>query len=141
LFDQYKISGVKVKITWTCTEATAGTGVPAPRLMYCIDEDDASVPTQAELRQKNNLKIHQFVAGVPLALYIKPKASNYLYNDGLSSAYGPIRQYIDCGNPYVPHYAIKGFFQDLWVPIGDDYKQRSKFNVDVFYYLKLKGVQ
>lgn len=141
LFDQYKISGVKVKITWTNTQAISGFGVPAPRMMYCTDTDDAEVPTEALMRQKNDTKFHQFVNGVPLVLYLKPKASKEIYNTALTSAYSPTRSYIDCINQYVPHYGMKAYLDDLYCPTGIEFDSRSKFHVDISYYLKLKGVQ
>lgn len=141
LFDQYKISGVKVKITWTSTQGEIGGGIPAPRLMYTVDEDDSGVPTEDSIRAKNSVKFHQFANGVPLVMYVKPRVARELYNNNLTTAYGPTRAWIDCSNPNVPHYGMKMWLDDVWIPDGSEYDQRNKFHIDLSYYIKTKGVQ
>lgn len=140
MFDQYKISGVKVRITWNCTQGEISGGIPAPRMMYSIDEDDKNIPTELEIRAKNSMKIHQFGQGRPLTLYIKPRLKRTVQG-GVGSAYGPAKAWLDCSYATTPHFGLKFYLNDLWLPSDASLDARNLFNVDLTYYLKCKGVQ
>lgn len=142
LFDQYKISGVKVRIWWTSTSSDSATRVPAPRMIYSVDEDDNEVPTDLNgFRQKNSVKVHQFGNGVPLQLYIKPRLAKSVYNNSVSTAYSSTRSWVDCQNSNVPHYGLKFFLQDVWAPNDIAFLKAHMFRVETTYYIKAKGVQ
>lgn len=144
LFEQYKISGVKLKIYWTSTESTSGSRVPAPRMTYAIDEDDVNPEGNSTIRQRNNVKFHQFSNGVPLSLYIKPRMATEVYNTTTSigvgtTAYSAKRGWVDSLNPNVEHYGLKFHIDDVWAPaIEQGYA--TAFRVEATYYLKMKGV-
>lgn len=149
LFDDYKISGVKVKIHWHNNNSLAQPGWgERPSVLYAVDDDDAALPsTESVLRQKNNVKQFTFGGNKPLTLYIKPRASTALYSAGSSTAYtgyGPASrgQWIDCASSSVEHYGLKMWFRNI--NFGDGTENQAPpchFRVETTFYLKYKGVQ
>lgn len=142
LFDQYRISGVKLRIWWNGTQANVGSNVPAPRMMYTVDYDDAEPATALDLilRQRNTTKIHQFANGRPLTLYIKPMSASANYNySNLTQSYAPKRQWLDANNANTEHYGLKFRLDDVWMP--EQSTTSSLFRVECTYYIKGRGVQ
>jgi hypothetical protein len=147
LFDQYKISGVKLKIHWTNNSAIGQQNWgERPTITYAVDADDFNFPaTLGELRQKNSVKFHTFGSNKPLILYIKPKAASRLYSSGISSGggytgYGPVRQWIDSSYPQTEHYGLKFWLSNVQLKNGE-LNMPNHFRVETIYYLKMKGVE
>lgn len=140
LFDQYKISGVKARITWNCTQGEIAGGIPAPRVMYSVDEDDKVIPEELTIRAKNSTKFHQFGQSRPLTIYIKPRVRKNVQSV-TGTATAPGKTWLDCSYPLVPHYGLKMYINDLWLPNDASLDARNLFNIDLTYYIKTKGVQ
>lgn len=134
LYDQYKITYVKIKMFYrfTSSEDVRGVTAPAggvsqntapqlPRLFYYVDyDDDTSPATVNEIRENSKCVIRQFQMGKPITIRIRPRTAGLIFN-GLTSAYDiGRRSWINCAYPDVPHYGLKWAVEDMsrWPSTG-----------------------
>lgn len=113
LYDQYKINGVKLKITPATSEGIlsplAGTAQPLgfSPLHTVLDFDDATVPTSEDqlLEYGSHKQTAPFRSHTR---YFKPKCAMQVYRSATSTAYRPISsQWLDMSYVDVPHYGVK----------------------------------
>lgn len=73
LYDQYRVAGIKVKITPLYNVNTTGTNNVIPQLVIARDLDDVAVPTSdtADLLQRAQTKVIQL--NKPVQFYCKPR--------------------------------------------------------------------
>lgn len=141
LFDRYKLSGVKVKFVPLTTQAFPGASVPM--IAYAIDLDDATLPTSYDtVNTKYN--VHKKRLDKACSIYIKPRLAQQIYS-GLTSGYaiGPKNTYIDCNDPGVPHYGLKFWLRDCYLPTttGPAVNTNTVIRIETTYYLTLKDSQ
>lgn len=116
LYDQYQIKGVKVRFVPKFTElslvstvgTTAGNATAAvPEIATVIDIDDKDTITYQEMLEYSTFRRQRF--NREHKRYLIPRAATMIYNDTISTAYGPMsrRQWLDVDNNEVPHYALK----------------------------------
>lgn len=143
LYDQYKISAVKVKIVprynvsaFDNIQSAAATPY-IPQVFTAIDYDDSGVSTVSDLLQYQNCKMTR--GNVIHQRYLKPRCRNILQNlNGTASARAPFRGWIDSADPEVIHYGLKWAIPPFATgPI----EQTTKFDVVVEYYLAMKNVR
>lgn len=135
LYDQYKISMVKVELIPQFDNANVGsiTSTNVITQNYSVlDYDDITVPTTMDtLMQYQNLK--RTPSTRIIKRIIKPKFAAELFNTGIATAYRPTRGFIDCNYDTVEHYGMKfGFTSN---------PQSQKIGLKVTYYLAFKNVR
>lgn len=116
LFDQYKLTGVKMTLTPACSEGILSplTGTAQPlgfsRVHTVIDYDDSAAPTSED--QLLEYGSHKSTAPFQIhSRYIKPKILQEVYRSSLTTAYSPkSNQYLDTSYTDVPHLGMK-----LWI--------------------------
>lgn len=139
--DKYKITGAYVRLFYNKSNAQAGASAGMPYIEYISDHDDASVPTFTSLREKMGVKLSTFKNGSSyIGMKCRPKPAREIFNNGITTAYeqpkGAI--WIDCSNPNVEHYGIKGMIHNMWLPaIGG----QEVIKVDVSLTVVAKDLQ
>lgn len=120
LFDQYKITGVKISFTPGTTQSVNnildsnpgsssinGSAMSFNRFHSAIDYDDSSTPSsEAQLMEYGS---HKSSPGNRThSRFIRPKILQEVYRSALATSYRPISgQYIDMSTTDVPHYGLK----------------------------------
>lgn len=138
LFDYYKISGVKLRIT---TFLDANSQAPGnsffPKMYSCIDYDDANVPTDSdEMRQRTNCKIRWLAPNRSYSVFLRPKYLKNVYISGVSSGYEiGKQQWLDLSNTNIPHYGFKYVIENLFPDLG------QCVQIEATYYLSFKGAR
>lgn len=150
LFDQYKISGVKLRITPYSTAQMAQTGVGTANnqtlsvLMHSVlDHDDYTAPAAGTtginaLRQYRTYKTRNFLArnGQPINIWLRPRIATAAYGSGVFSSYANSKPlWIDCDSINVEHYGIKYicevFQPDTTVPCFVWFKIEAKLYISL----------
>lgn len=142
LYDKYFIKGYAIKINYKSPTSSDLTSNPYPTIAWVQDYDDNSLPsTREQLREYANYKETPFTSTQQTVnIYIrKPKHAQQLYDNNITSAYAPRRGYIDCTYPTVPHYGIKGWLQDVYLPNSGGIN--TLITISLVYYLQMKNVR
>lgn len=139
LYDRYKISGVKIKIIPLSNVSGVGGLAFLPEVMVCPDYDDATAPTEAQMRQRGAkcLRLDRV-----RSFFIKPKVAGMLYQTGspATPGYSVVKGgYINCSYPDVQHYGLKMFFKN--VDLRSTSSVATCFNIEQTYYLSMKDPQ
>lgn len=136
LYDAYKISGVKVTMIPLQDNAQGSTNSYLPVVYMATDYDDSVVPTEGEMRQKNNVKMTR-LTGIR-SIYIKnPKYESVVANNGGTGIATINNGWVNCADSTVLHNGLKLFFKNF------DLRTTGTQNVrfEIMYYLKFKAVQ
>lgn len=146
LFDQYKITGIKLRIVPRTAMTTQGvvTGTTAPvgygQVVTAIDYDDAANPIAKDTlleygsaKYTSSNKIH--------SRYFKPKVLNAVWVNIASTGYSPVKApWIDQANNNLPHYGLK-----MWIdaPENSGGGSNSSISYDVYatYYFMCKNTR
>lgn len=146
LFDQFKITGVKLRIvpkvgmttqgSSTGTVATVGYG----QVVTAIDYDDAAAPISKDSLLEYGSAKYTSVSRIHTR-YIKPKVLNAVWVNIASTGYSPVRApWIDQANTNLPHYGIK-----MWIdpPENSNGTTNSSVAYDVYatYYFMCKNTR
>lgn len=115
LFDRYKVLGVKLNILYQNNMGDPNSHC-LPGMTMAWDGDDAGVPSNKEdVSRKLNARTSILNANRPKSIYIRPRITKSVYQQGLTTAYTSERScYIDCNNSTVEHYGYK-FWIDSWL--------------------------
>lgn len=116
LFDRYKITTIKLSYHLKYDPSAQGAGqANFPRLYYIKDYDDAATPSSInELREHSRCQMRILTPNRPVHIVLKPSILSETYRTNITSAVAPKwRQWIDWGNPDVPHYGLKIAIDDL----------------------------
>lgn len=142
LYDQYKIKGVKIYFDYSpdvAGQGGSGNSLIAyyPKLWMKRDYDDSGTPTLTQMTESNQTRCLRFNANrTTLSTFLRPSCLQELYQSSVSTAFSPLwRQWIDCGNPSVPHYGLKLLAQGL------PSTNLGAISVRVKYYLAFKNVR
>lgn len=144
--DKYKIKWVKIKAYCTSNTASAGGTAQLPSMLYCMDDDDVSMPASnttglQTIREKMDSKLKQWQQNRPITFFLRPKilsAINGPVGTPVSSAVLSSR-FLDCNHPDIPHYGMKGYLQD--VNLASTASVYTQFKFDIIYGVTLKGIQ
>lgn len=139
LYDQYKIRGVKVTIIPTSDSATTNSSGYLPTMYWCQDQDDSSVPTEAQIRQKQNVKFTRLTG--PRSIYVKwPKAQVDVLQSGTTMApVGAGSPWINCDNAIIQHNGLKMWFYN--VDLRAQPSTTTAYRFECTYYLQFKNPQ
>lgn len=138
LYDQYKITGVKVTFMYQISEAgTTGAGV-LPTILYSSDDTDASPPSYFNLRQKQSAKQRILTANRPFSIFLRPKRaaallnSTFTTNSIINSA-----GYIDTASSTADHFGLKFSLNNLYGTTA----VAAQLEMKLTYYLACKHPQ
>lgn len=147
LFDQYAVLEVRFTIRPTIDchllQNALSTGYVMPRIVSVIDNDDNSVPANADvLEEYDNRKETSVSDGAHVRVF-KPTVLNQVYLSGIATGYSipeggnPI--FLDTVNSTIPHFALRGMitaFTTNPADINDLY-----YDVIIDYRLAFKSVR
>jgi len=144
LFDQYKITGVAIKIIYTnnVSNATASGWVnqALPTCQFCPDYDDnIAVASNTELLQRPETKILQLGSNGPLNLYVKnPKLKIAVATTAGTSNLMSQSGWVDCDNNTQSFFGYKWWLEPFGPSPG---LQQGYFQMYFTYYISCKGVR
>lgn len=144
LYDQYRIAGIKVKITPLYNVNTTGTNNVIPQLVIARDLDDVAVPTSdtQDLLQRAQTKVIQL--NKPVQFYCKPRVLVQQSGTGAdliqfsSKTYESI--FVDMAFPTVVYPTWKFWLRNLYLgnpALNYGYNVR----VDCCVYFQCKNVK
>lgn len=146
LYDQYKITGVKIRFKLTTNPDAASqtntvntlTANIFPKLLIVRDYDDIATETPNEMRERNNTKMYILRPNSFIDIFVRPAVRNQLYLDGVTTASSPLwGQWLDCSSSQVPHYGIK-YSLDYE---GFNISQRFDLSIEKCYYISFKNAR
>jgi len=137
LCDRYKILGVKVIIHgYNVAQVNGGLAyAPNPYIEFTTDYDDASIPTITQFDERMGTRTKGFSQQGMLQFKLKPRPT--LYGTSADTVVVDRAMWIDCNDPTVPHYGIKGVFRNMSL-----YDTKScGYKIQAFYTLAGKDFQ
>lgn len=142
LYDQYKITGIKLDIIWRSTnlsmvETQNTQQIGAPYMYWCIDRDDSTSTSITDLREYSKAKRFEFDVGKRTCkIYFKPNtlAENYL--TAVTTGYTVnFDKWVDAAYPTMPYWGFKAAIQ---VPLNSVTGVAAYFDIEATYYFKMK---
>lgn len=141
LFDQFKITFMKVKVQAAYTTGT-GSVTPIPYIDYISDHDDGVPPVPLSFRDRMGVKTRYISSSRPAVTMIcKPKVvvrGQLTAAGALNTNLVPRSTWINAAYPETEHYAIKGVIRNLIIPAAAN---NSLLTWDVSLGVALKDVQ
>lgn len=140
LYDQYKITGVSVKIIPCSDSATAQSSGFLPTLYYARDQDESAVPaTEADLRERQDVKAVRLTK--PVKIWIpNPKLQvDINQTTGLPDPAMVATGWINCANTLAQHNGLKMWFKNVDLRVQPT--TITAFRVESTYYLKFRNPQ
>lgn len=138
LFDKYKIAKIVYTVMFQHNQSGVTTQGVLPILHLTGDDDDATVPGGlSELQQRMGVKRYVMGATTVAKYSIYPKIAAEVYNSAVSTGYAVRRGYVSTANADVPHYAIKGIINNLYVTLNST----VAITIIPTYYLALREVK
>lgn len=132
LFDQYKITGIGVRLQRIVTTDPSRTA----QIFAAIDNDNVTLTTLNDLRQHADLKRWDITGAAtrPFKIFIKnPKKAVTAFQSAVSSGYVSSSAWTDAAYYDVKHYGLRMFLGNC--------AEGDQFSVEVTYYFQCKGVQ
>lgn len=146
LYDQYRINGVKLKITFSSSDYTgSSTQWNIPTFRWYRDRDDSSNPTTLgalnEFLQKPFVQSRQLANAKPVKIYVgKPCVSTVVANsNGTTINALDRRGWIDVADADVAHFGIKCLLTDM--PTSPATGYCPTLRVEATYYMSFRGVR
>lgn len=141
LYDQYKITGVKVQIIPLSDSATSQSSGFLPTLYWARDNDNASsVPTaEANLRERQDLKAMRLTG--PKTIYIRnPKqVIDTTVQGGVTLNSLNATGWVDCNDQNVMHNGLVMWFKN--VDLRAQPTTVTAFRFECTYYIKFRNPQ
>jgi len=140
--DQYKINGVQISINYNSNSADVNGPASMPGIYYIQDHDDAGVQPLASTRARMGLKYKSWGSNrTHVSFTVRPKPAPLIYNSGGVGGYSiPLTTtWLNTLNPDVPHYGIRGYFTNMYLPGAKD--QASLFAFDITYSITAKDLE
>lgn len=147
LYDQYKILGVRMKITCvnnvsTNDDSGNGWGSTNYYIHSVFDADDSNMPTINQvgistLQQYPSYKVRRLVSNKPIKYYLRPRVNVVANNIELNKS--SRSNWLDINDsPNTSHYGFKFIITS---PITNDEPVNTILRIDFKYYLAFKGVR
>lgn len=154
LFDQYRINKVVLKLIPQFNQSTYNVGHPAstipsglpagrnPRFYIVNDYDDDTNPASIDtLRQYAKVKVYPVMNNKIIKHIITPATQMQAYETLATTGYVPkFKQWINCNDNNVPHYAIKWGIENTSAIFSDPALRCTFFKVEATFYVSFKGV-
>lgn len=142
LFDEYKISKVKVKFMYTSSAGIQSAGNATGYLPYVytiVDSDDSNaLSTRNDYEQCEDMKVSR-IHNIR-SRYFTPGVSLAAYGGAFTSYANKKNQWLDCGSPNVQHYGLKMFIDTT--PLGGTGSNTiGKLRMVATLYMKFRDVR
>lgn len=143
LYDQYRISKIKVIIGRTANmqpvgNATQALTFPSQQLWYVVDTDDASTPGSLSVIQEYaKAQCRNVLEDKEVHISWKPSCADALYAGAFTSYGNRVSPWIDCSSPSVEHYGLK---LCIPCPINTTFAEQN-FTIRTVYYVDFKNVR
>jgi len=141
LYDQYKITGVNVKIIPLSDSVTSQSSGFLPTLYWARDNDSAgTVPTtEASLRERQDLKSMRLTG--PRSIYVaSPKQIiDTTVQGGVTLNSLNATGWVDCNDQNVMHNGLMMWFKN--VDLRAQPNTTTAFRFEVTYYIKFRNPQ
>lgn len=158
LYEQYKISGVKMKFyqpyqngaaSMTTQAGSTVTTQPMIRMHSAFDPNDNSSAGISALQQYSTYRCQELTSPTIgkqgcLKFFYRPKVAALVANASLvASGYGsPKSMWLDCDYPSIVHYGFKWAFEPIYSDgTAFQFTQAIQIPVSLTYYLKFKGTR
>lgn len=144
LFEEYKITGVLVKIIPVATVSTTQDYVASDSnavngwVHSVTEENDFGAPTASDvgidaMRQMQDYRVRNIVNGKSISRYVKPKVLIAGYESGVPSAvFNSNGRWISTTNQGIYHYGMKYIFE---LYNNDNVARHMMFKTEACYYL------
>lgn len=134
LFDQYKITGIRVKLIPAQNAAPPTISSTTNAVLYiAADYNDYTAPvSSSDVLEFQNVKTYGFNETVDY--YFKPKVALAAYS-GVFTSYAASNPWIDIGSPNVQHYGLK-----IYIP-GVSANSICGWRILVTWYLAFRMVK
>ena len=142
LFDEYKITGIKMNLFtgFDTTTLSAAPNLPVLHIVKDYDDVTALVSVAAAMQYQNCRSISMGASPPPggVSVFLRPKVQIQTYRTALTTGYSPkAGQWIDNEQVDVPHYGLK-----MWVDTMVGSNSALGSVVFVFtYYIKCRCVK
>lgn len=141
LFDQFKITFIKCKVTSSFNAGTSLT-IPTPYIDYQSDHDDGVPVAPSVFRERMGVKTRYFSASRPsISMSCKPKvrlAGGLTAAGSVAANLVPGVTWVNTAWPETEHYSIKGILRNVYLPASAN---TSVLTWDVSLGVALKDVQ
>lgn len=143
LFDQYKLTGVKVMFRLMSNPDAGSNNNTAqqifPSIWTVTDHDDDNTITLAQMKEKQGARRRVLRPNSIVSSYIKsPHIDMSVYNSSVTTGYtSSTPRWLDMNSPNIPHYGLKIVLDSEGVSQIASYY----ISVEMKYYFKCKGVQ
>lgn len=134
LYDQYRLNFCVLKAYLKIDpSAQTAAGASYPRMFWCRDYDDATVPSNLdELRERNGTKVAVMHPNRPVVIKFKPNVLQLIYQSAVANQFKPaFKQWLDMGTNSTTHYGIKCAIDDL-----TNTNYRVNFEVELYFSCK-----
>lgn len=145
LYDQYKITGVSVKIIPCSDSATSQSSGFLPTLYYARDQDESAIPpNEADLRERQDVKSTRLTK--PVKIWIpNPKLQvDINQTTGIPDPALVASGWINCSNTIAQHNGLKMWFKNVDLRAqgaGGLTGTITAFRFECTYYLKFRNPQ
>lgn len=149
LYDQYRIRGVKIKITYGTTESTgAASQFNIPTFKWYRDNDDSDNPTTLatirEFSQRPYVGSRQLANGRPVKIYLgKPNKQIAVADASGTGTYSQSIKsgWINLSDTDVAHYGLKCLLLDYPLSPASASTYNPILRMEITYYISLRGVR
>lgn len=142
LYDRYKIDKIKVTFLYQHNDSSVGGQGILPTMYYCVDYDDANVPTYAQIRQKQYLRQKILLANKPFSVTFRPKRLVTQSDiDVTSNSMITNVGYTNCDNSTVNHLGLKFYLDHLYSGLPATTTVNSMLQIQTTYYMSFKDPQ
>lgn len=142
LADKYRIKGVYIRLFFNSSNSSVGSLYSMPQVYHVTDHDDSIVPTVGQIREKMGTKYKTFKnASTYIGIKLNPRPLGELYRSAISTGYTPLKTapWIDCNQPDVPHYGLKGVLTNVNLPVNT--VAQTGFKFDITMVIEAKDIQ
>lgn len=138
VFDQYRILGVKVFVSWQHNVSTGSGTSTIPSLQWYPDFDDATAPSSANaVRERMGVITKRWSADrVTQVMSVRPRP---IFTSG--TALVPYGTWFDCQtNPNTVHYGLKGIINNTSLEALGSNPFSTTFRFDVQFVVQFRGL-
>lgn len=121
MYDAYKLGAIKFTLEYmrgSGSSSSSAAGIQ-PTVYFYWDQDDAVTPTLLSISGKQGVQIRHFGNNSKTTFMTSktPMLANVTQDTTGTTVALPVRaNWIDCVHPGVPHYALKVYIADLYLP-------------------------
>jgi len=124
MYDAYKLGAIKFNLEYMRGGGSSSSAAGLqPTVYFYWDQDDAVAPTLLSISGKQGVQIRHFGNNSKTTFMTSrtPMLANVTQDTTGTTVALPVKaNWIDCVHPGVPHYALKVYIADLYLPGSSD---------------------